>query len=590
MSAFLLHRIDASLDIDSAKAVFKRKGLPQPRCLDFGTWRLLLYPKMLATESNLIRSDDGKCAFCVGTLVYRSLGYKDSLERLQSDYATHCVDKSELIGNFCVGFWDGRRLTLLSDALHAQHLFVNDAGTCLSSSFLAVLAAHPGRLPLNRTAAHEKLATGYIVAPDTLVEGIRHLNRDLTPWLEQTAEITILDNPPPDGLDDSHQQGFMDSVHRHVKVLQGYFKKIEALSCESHAELGLSSGFDSRLLLALSQAFPGPIPLHSHHTLNVHESELAIARQLAYIGGNELTVIPTTRLDEESEERRCEVVYDNLYFFDGRCIHDMGHFGETYTAQYRQKVLGQNRLSLHGLGGEIFRNPYTTPLGRFAWNDWLDYAVFFPFAREACESADAFQDMRQHRNGKIAGRLGIDLSRTVSFHATRRYYGLVRMPDCGSCVNNAYSQVAFVLTPFIEPMTLREALKATSYIGVDGEYEAALIKELSPPLAAVDSQYGHSFSSVPLRHLLKARLNAAIPLRARAARRRRLFAEVSKKPSFDHFRRLTLSSNCLREIFDVLRSSFPASDWNVAMYDDNQKRTSVYVGSFLREFHHKLRL
>ena len=43
----------------------------------------------------------------------------------------------------------------------------------------------------------------------------------------------------------------------------------------------------------------------------------------------------------------------------------MGHCSETYTAQYRRRVLGDNRLSLHGLGGELFRNVYGTPPGRF---------------------------------------------------------------------------------------------------------------------------------------------------------------------------------------------------------------------------------
>ncbi len=589
MGAFFLFRQDANPVLDEAMEVFSRKGLTTFRRFFLGSWTLVSYRKMLLRIDNFLTDTGGNSIFCCGTLSYRSLGYKASLARLLADYRCAEIDRAELIGNFCVLFWDGRTLSLMADQLNAQHVFVNESGTCLSSSFLAVLASSPRPLSLNRTAAHEKLATGYIVSPDTLVEGIRQLNQNLFPWLESKTGIRVIDNAPPDGCDGFHHQGFKNSICSQLEVLKAYFKRLESLVREFHAELGLSSGFDSRLLLALSEAFSDRIPLHSHHTVNVHEFELAIAQELASIGGNELTVFPTIRIEDQEEERRREIISENLYFFDGRCINDMGSFSETYTARYRMRVLGRNRLSLHGLGGEIYRNVYATPQRHFIWNDWADCAVFYPFAREVCRDERAFLEMRNHRNSKIAARLDVDLAGKVDFHTIRRGYGLVRMPDNAGSVSNAYNQVSFLLTPFIESINLREALKATPYIGACGGYEAAMIRELSPRLAAVNSQYGHSFSAIPPMYAMKSKIIRMVPLKLRHTRQRRRYLDIRQNSSYARYQLLRSSSSIIQEIEEILGDSFPGVDWDLTNRSDTQKCTCISVGSFIREFQHKLR-
>jgi asparagine synthase (glutamine-hydrolysing) len=589
MGAFFLYHHSAAVSLGEARQVFRRKGFSEPCQFTLGAWTLLSYGKMLVAADNFVRGHGGSSVHICGTVVYRGLGYRASLERLLADLLGKRLDQDELIGNFCLLFWDGHKLWLLTDRLNAQHLFANEARTCLSTSFLAVLAGSPVSLQLNSVALLEKLASGYIVSPDTLVEGIHQMDDHLLAALPRQADIEFIPHPPEVNSSELHGNGFQDSVRRQLATLRNFILRLKDLDGEYRAELGLSSGYDSRLLLSLSQCLARPIPLHSHHTRKVHESELAIARELAAIGGNELSVIPTTRLLDQSEERRKEVIADNLYFFDGRCIHDMGHGSETYTAQYRKRVLGTNRLSLHGLGGETYRNVYATPSGRFSWNEWTDYAIFFPFAREACGNPDTFRAMRQRRNEKIAGRLGTDLSESVDAHVTRRYYGLVRMPDCASNVSNAYNQVAFTLTPFIDPMTLREALKATPYIGCDGKYEAAMIRELAPRLASVSSQYGHSFSAIPALHRLKATVTASIPLRWRTARRQRLCAVGSHPVPGAGGGAVSGDLDCIGELEEVLRTVLPMSNWSLALCADSQKRTSLFVASFLREFEHKLR-
>lgn len=590
MADFFLYNYKNKIDLESLESVFIRKGLSHPLKIRFGVWMLLLYPKMLVDEPNIIYGALDQFAFCIGTISYHSQCSRKSLSLLNNDYYAGCIDKDELIGNYCVGFWDGRLLTLMTDQLNLQHVFVNTSATCLSSSFLALLASSSFPLRLNRMAVHEKLASGYIVAPDTLVEGIIQLNYELASWLEENSSIKLINKNPYFSLHSSKNQRFEDSVDVCCEVLKSYFNKIQPIASEYRAELGLSNGYDSRLLLALSGSFPFSIPLHSHHTIKVHEYELDIAQKLASIGGNVCRVIPTKRLEDQDEDTRRKIIMDNLYFFDGRCIHDMGHFSETYTAGYRKMVLGDNRLSLNGLGGESYRNVYTTPIGRFDWNDWQDYSVFFPFAIQASENIDSFLSMRAHRNAKIEKRIGCDLSATVDYYTIRQYYSLVRMPDCAGNVCNAFNQVAYMLTPFIEPLTVREVLSvSSSNIGVDGKFEAALIQKLSPKLAAVSSQYGHSFSVVPNRYLVKAHIKAAIPLRMRTERKRKSLALVlQNQVGSADYPKVVANSCFINELAQVLRDTFPTSDWVLSMCNENQMRTSLYIASFINEFRHKL--
>lgn len=591
MGAIFLYRENAALCHEDARQVFRKKGFGAAREFELGVWRLWTHRKMLIDTDNFIQRPDGRAVFACGTVAYRGLGYRATLERLVRDDQEETIQPEALIGNYVILFWDGAVLRLLTDPLHAQHLFVDDKRTCLTTSFLALLAASPAPRSLNRVALCEKLATGSIVSPDTLVDGIQQVDDALQETLPATMGLQVVPRAHPMPATRLHTAGFDDSVRRQLAVLERYFRDIVPLDAEWHAELGLSSGYDSRLLLALSQFLPQRIPLHSHRTAGVHESELGVAERLARIGGHRLTVVPTTLPEEMDEERRREVLLENLYFFDGRCLHDMGSFSETYTAAYRQRVLGNQRLSLHGLGGEIYRNVYFTPPGLFRWADWADCDLFFPFAPEVGESAEVFQTMRTQMDAKIGRRLGIDLTGRADFQTVRDYYGLVRMPDFACNVNNAYGQMAFLLTPFVESCSVQEALRATAYIGSGGAYEGAMIRTLSPELAAVMSQYGHALHSVPLRHALRNRVACAVPLRWRRERRRRLASRgEGRRSAHMRYKVLRTRSPIIGQVDDVLRTVLPMVDWDRVTACGLQKVVALSVGSLLLQFQNKVRV
>lgn len=589
MGAFFLFRSDSPIDLQGAKKVFADKGFSPPDEFRFRDRTLWLYRKMLPGSDNYFSGENGASVFCCGTIAYRGLGYRESLVRLLADFRAGALDKDRLQGNFCVLFWDGQSLALLADAQNAQHVFIDEAGDALSSSFLALLAASPSRRRIHRAAALEKLATGCIVGPDTLVEGIQQMDAALLESLPEKTGIQTLRHDLFRAECNFHREGFADSVRRQVDALRIYFEDIQALHEEQSGELGLSSGYDSRLLLGLSRSFRTPIPLHTHCSGTAHDDEIRIVEKLARSNAHPLVKIPTRQMEELDDARLGEVLRDNLYFFDGRCCNDMGSYSETYTADYRKKVLGANRLSYSGLGGEIYRNGYRTPGGRFSWPDWVDGMVFYPFAQEVAGGAKALAQLRRSIDRKVSLRLGIERPRRADLFLTRAYYAAIRMPDCASNVANAYGQVAFVLTPFMERPIVAEALRGNPYIGCGGAYEAAMIDRVSPEVAAVESHYGFPFSSVSTRHLFRDRMRGWVPLRWRHRRARWLSQNEDNNPQWRRYRDRLATSPALQDIHAMLQEVFPDADWSIALRHFAQRWTAISIGSLLCEFQSKLK-
>ncbi|MCD4832134.1 MAG: hypothetical protein K8R02_10100 [Anaerohalosphaeraceae bacterium] len=588
MGAFFLYKSDSSVDVNEAKCLFHRKGFAAPKVVELGDWHLLQYKKILLNVENYIIENN--CAlFCCGTVIYHGLSYHDSLRRLLRDFQNNSINQSEVIGHFCLLFWDGSRLTVLTDQMNTFHIFVNDETTYFSSSFLAMLSASPKPLPLNRLAVCEKLSTGYIVSPDTLVKGISQVNDELADTFSYNREkIMFISHPkrPPIQL---HCQGIEKSLSRQLEVLENHFYKLDNLHSEYSGELGLSDGYDSRLLLACSHFLSQPLSLHTHATKGVHDCSKQNVEQIASHIGQPLHSVVTHRLKEQSSERLAEILKDGLFFFDSRSSHNMGAFSETYTREYKVKALGNHRLSLNGLGGEVYRNYYETRQhGTFDLRQWMNYHIYYTFAKEAIGNDELFEEMHLRKQKKIALRLGVEYSSKIDFLWLRRYYSEVRMPDCDANNCDAQNQIAFYHMPFIQPDIIWEGINATRYIGLGGSYQGALIHKLSPILASFTSHYGYSFGNkLPWKESLRCRMKELLPLYVLNQRAKGIL--LKKKKSIIAENMLFINSNpILQEAKESLLESGVIKNLEEALLHYAQGPTLLYIGTFLREFRNKL--
>jgi hypothetical protein len=587
MGAFFLYHNDAELCLDEVSQLFEKKGFRAPRRFLFGSWNLWLYRKILAHSDNYLRDDQGSAIASCGTVVYRGLGYRDSLKRLLSDFRTGNLDQEQLLGSFCLVFWDGEIVSILMDRSGTFHVFANDVHTCLSSSFLGLLTASPSPLPLNRLALCEKMATGYIVSPDTLVEGIEQLDSDVAATFSYSSSglqvLSVCARPPIE----LHNKGLRESIACQISRLQIHFKAMDALHREAHGDLGLSSGYDSRLLVACAKYLSTPIDLYTHGTQGVHEFEASIARQIATNRNQKLHQISTRRIEDLSADDTETLLNDALYFQDGRCAN-MGAFSEVHTKSYRLNVAGNNYLSWNGLGGEMYRNFYFSANRNVTLRHWMNRHVYYPFAPDAWGCRDDYESMHRRIIAKVSRRLGTDVSSQVSFLWLRRYYSEVRMPDCSAIKNDAHNQLSCFHTPFMDATLVAEALNATPYIGYAGSYQARLIQHIAPALAKLQTHYGHPLDHIPYKYRCTAFIRSLVPNYIHYIKMRRKLrrAETSFLTSYYGF---SSQVRMLGEIHDVLSDVVFRGRFKDAMIHYAQRPTAIFVGSFLREFHHKIR-
>lgn len=592
MGAFFLFKNKCEIDRQAVEQVFHRKGFTEPPFRrHIGDWELWLYRKQLIETLNYVEDDQGYSVYATGTVVYKGNDYSESLKQLLADFKSESIAKDRLIGNFCLLFRDGLRITFLTDELNVHHVFIDEKFSRISTSFLALLASHTQKLKINEMAFYEKLATGYILSPNTLVKGIQQVDEELkniltkkcpgmvwlTGWKRVTSDYTF------------HNKGFKDSIKRQVTVLKSYFQQVDNLHAKYHGELGLSSGYDSRLLLASGGCFlSSPLAIHTHSTIDVHDFERSVAEEIAHLKRLHIRSFDTKQMEKQDPDNVHKLLLEDLYFFDARCCYDMGAYSETYTGSYKKRVLGENRLSFNGLGGEIFRNYLITSKHHFNTLEWMKSHLYYYYAEEAINDPDLFHQVHSYMLSKLGKRLKTDINQQMSFFDSRRYYSEIRMPDCDGINHNAQNQIAFYLTPFIEPMVFTEALKATPYIGSHGKYQAELIRSLDPSLSSVKSHYGFSFDRIPFSYSMCSFAKGYIPYKVRNLRHRYLKNRGQGQYLLQSYIMFKKRCDYINDIEEAFSDIFPHYNWQAAMCDNLQKPTTIFLASFLHEFSNKL--
>ncbi len=591
MGAFFLWEESASVDEAAVRRAFARQGFAPPAESRLGRLRLLHYRKQAAAVENQLGDGDGWRLFAVGTPIYRGLPFSQGLARLLAEARSGALDATELSGNYAVLIDGGGRLTLLLDGGGVQPVFCSEDGRRASTSFLALLASFRQPQALDRLAFLEKATSGYVIAPDTLVASIRRLDgrsHDApAPGLFKFNPVRPPVIDPPAAV-----REFSGCVEYQVKVLDGYLQRVAACAREYGLDLGLSGGYDSRLLLLLACRHRLPVSVHTHATagMAIHEGERRIVEQIAAQLGVEVRVIPSRRVDRLADEEVGPLLEENLHYFDGRSSDNSGACSETYTPAYRRQTLGGNGLTASGLGGELYRNSYLSSRRRVSFPSWLENRVFFGLARTMLRTGRQWQEVRDSVLAKLGARLGVDAWGPADLWLRRRYYADVRLPDCEGPVVNAQSKLALVLAPFMEVGVRAAALLATPHIGLSGRFQAAMLRSLHPEVAAITSHYGFPLTAEPLRHRLYAALRGYLPEQAWLARTRlRIRAGRLGAAHLAAFEQLHRRSPQVREAFQALLAFFPEVDWRAAMRSNATKENALFLGFFLRAMHDRLK-
>lgn len=547
-----------------------------------GDWVLAIYKNESLSKSIQTHATGEVNGICIGTPLYKSFPFHEVLKRVSDDFFLNKLDTEALQGNFVFIFWKNDELYFLMDKLGVQPLYFDEVNGRFSSSFLYLLQTGGRKYKMNRSAFLEKLATGFILGEDTLVSGIRKilpttglhdiLNSSLH-WVSHSySDINDLQ---------FHSDGRQKSIGRQIEKFSSYFQKVNSSFQQSIGDLGLSGGFDCRLILALAEKYlDTKLHLHSHNTVGVHDSQLIHAKELALVYESELQLIPTKRIESLPDDQIDNVLFKNLVFFDGNSARHLGAFSETYTYDYKKASMGNAFYSLNGLGGEILRDSYFSGSKKMKWNEWVNRYVFMPFSIEATGSKQNLQIVSDYVRSKLERQLPLNWDKMDIF-STHAYYGLIKMPQCNGAVAAAYNKVSPFLFPFIEYNNVIEALKAVPYLGVGGTYQAALINKICPQLAKVSSTYGSGFDNLSIKYLIWSKLKTI----GSAEKRNRIVRDQLLKKAHTGHHKLNLEnlykSDTLKQAKEALLDFSTDTEFDLMLVESTQKRYAIFLGFML---------
>jgi len=379
----------------------------------------------------------------------------------------------------------------------------------------------------------------------------------------------------------SAELAFRDEVDRQVEVLRKYFQSIRA-TAEAHGiDIGLSGGYDSRLLLLLASESGVPISAHTFAGL-AHLLEREIAGELARLTHVELRPVPVRLLEDKDGCEADANIDDALHYYDGRTNMTMGTFNDVHTRAARLTALGARRLGLNGLGGELYRNREHLRRGAINFREWMQYYAFDPAAAAAVKDRKLRGALVEKLGRKYAGLIGVDAGERFDREVARRYYRDVWLPYSAGPKNCAENKLAYFLMPFADPSVTSHSIRINRNLGLAGRFEGAMIRRLSTTVADVPSSYGGGFGRDPVTVSLRAWFHAAVPVWARNLHGRRHAQRSTRRAgSFEIW--LPRNDRLLAGL-ELLRAFGLPLDWGVLLADRVHRDRALFVGQFLHAF------
>lgn len=582
MGAFFLYHKRESFREEAVRDVYRTKQFEEPERLDLGEMRAWVYRKQLQADDEIVRQGDDLMVVD-GTLIYRGLGIAESRRRFFDDLKQDRVDCEQLYGSFCVLLYVDGKLTVMLDPMHLYHLFVNDAGTILSSSFLALVESGTKPFRVNRSALLENLTTGVIIGPDTLVHGIRLVTRSATKQLTNANyafKLLPLDLQHGDFCEGSRSE----CVEGRLADLSRSVREVAAAAEQYGADLGLSGGYDSRLLAALSdRVLPVDPVLHSHATEGVHTvgQEKSAAERVAAVLTLPIRSISSLPPNDMSGEKLEANLFDSMYYFDGRCNHGQGNHHETNTRSYRIRVLQDRRFGLNGLVGEIFRNFDLNIRQRLSFRHWMRLHHVYPGFTAAFDSnRKTEKQLFDYVVDKIDREIDVGPDDVVDRFKIRRMIGEVKNRYNYAIKANAEIQLADFYIPYSQPQVVRSAYKATPFIGLSGRFQAEMIEHVNPAVAGQIGYMGFPPNKEPLSYRAKRLIFGQMPKRAQLYKQNRFGWNFSGEL---HPKVLSKSDE-FRQSIELVCAVFPSIHWDRLLWGQQMFSASVFIGTVLRRF------
>jgi hypothetical protein len=485
MGAFFLYKRGTDIDLEAVQACFKDKGFERFITRDLGTYTLLLYQKILIKENNFYEHRD-QAIYNTGTFIYRNFSYSQSLYKFFTDFQNQQVDFNQVKGHFFLLLKSKDTLWYLRDRAGIQNIFHNTDKNVISSSFLAVIQASKKTLTMNKLAASEILCTGNLVGPDTLVQEIFRFQRNSP---ESFEGLEILDKIPSRRTEYC-KESYEVCLENQIELLENYTLSIKSLANEYGINSGITGGLDSRLLLILFKKHISLIRFYS--TWRKEKSrEFLIAEKVCEKAGFKMATQPFTPTLEMTGEEFQENLEQSFLFVDGQIRNHHFWTEAINTRLYREKLLGDYRLNINGVGGEQYRNSERMLLPRWNFNNWLLFELIYYYTGDSFKGITEKKQLLEYIGRKIKKSLEMGDKAHINRLEMKRYQNELFNPSTRTLRTNIENQLAFSLSPFTEHQVSEEAYSIIPNQGLSQRFEIDMIKRLDPEIAAIETNYGY---------------------------------------------------------------------------------------------------
>lgn len=491
MGGFVLYRIQPESRNDSNDSAvfstFERKGLSRGVSIERDGFVLHLLLKRLDPTQNVAESANGNFIAATGTFAYRGLFCKSGLERILDDAEKEQIDWSEVSGNYCLILYRDGCLRVLTDPTGLYPVYCDPDKQILSSSFLAIARASRTRTLRTQEFYEFVFNAGFYADLTPLAEVERLSSQKI--W-QLVPELNSQPRPP---MVQDHETGmsFEDLVESASSRLLVYFRQIQAEFGDRVCS-ALSGGYDSRLMLALARR--SGIDPYLYVYGDKSGPDVMIAKAVAAAEDLSLDHIDKSMRPELNPNDFATRVRDDYFFYDG-IGHESGVFDDGSDIDTRMDRAGKVRLQLNGGGGEIYRNfwklPATTTKIREQVSTHFDTADF-----SVCRGPIQRSEYVTRLEEKSREVLGIE-GRPTNRRDIERLYPLMRLQYWQGKNNSLNNQLTSALTPFAEGQFAFPSGGVPVAWKNHGRFEAAIIAQLDPALAALQSAYGHNFVTPP---------------------------------------------------------------------------------------------
>lgn len=578
MGAFFIKGNNEQQSEEAIAAFFLKKGHTSYQRFDTANASVFLFEKIKKREANYIIAGEHKIA-ATGTFNYKQKNYKQSLELLISDYKNNTIDYDSLNGHYNIFLLNSSdKIQVLSDAKNSLEIYTNTSNTLFSNSFLALAELSTQKLTLNKNAIAENLLTGCLFGNETIFNEIQVYSGTENKFLQPVTLAYKTEN--------TRIKNRSEAVEYQLANLNSYFKSFEALVNENGAEIGLSGGYDSRLMLSLCNAhYAKNLQLHTHWKAK-NDLDITIAKQLATTVKKELKILPILQTKDMDSAQLENTLQESLFFYDGLTRVNHGWTRKYRTLEYRNSVLGNINLGMSGLGGELYRNDFHINFSKIALSTWISNFILPIYLTDKIPSSTTDLIVQQISK-KINTQLGLgENNKYLSKKDVYRYYGEMWVKKGPGIRNSIENQLSYFISPFTDSKLMQQSYNTVEHLGISGEFEAALIMSVNPALGKIISGYGFSFDKIPASHLLKHTAISYIPV---SLKQKLIKLMIGNKHTFPALNKSLMDNhevirNCINEI-KKLNLGFDIE--KLLMYQDEFDRIvgTGYLISYLEKKH-----